>query len=103
MKKSKKYKKWKRENDFIEKQRNKSLSEKVMGNCKSKCYSCLWAGYLFDVEKCQFLPYCCNYQHLGKIANVSIIKWNDNHETREEKYIEFQNHNKKEYLVYASC
>ena len=89
LKKSKKYKKWKRDNDFIKKQKSKALPNRIMGNCKIECYSCVWAGYLFDEEKCQYTPYCCNHLHLGKIVNYSISKWNDNNEIREEKYMSY--------------
>lgn len=86
MKKSKKYKKWKNDTEFIKRQNSLPLEKRIMGNAKPNCYTCIYAGYLFNKEKQCLEPYCTKNTHSGKIYNISITKWNDNFDDRTKNY-----------------
>lgn len=86
MKKSKKFKKWLSDRKFIQKQNTLPLEERTMGNAKPYCYTCVYAGYIFNEEKTCFEPYCTKYSHQGRIYNLSISKWNDSFDDRTKNY-----------------
>lgn len=86
MKKSKKFKKWKNDLKFIQKQNALPLEEKTMGNAKPHCYTCIYAGYIFNEKKSCLEPYCTKYSHQGRIHNISLTKWNDSFDERMKNY-----------------
>lgn len=103
MKKSKKLKKWLNDYKFIQKQKSLPLNERTMGNAKPHCYTCVYAGYIFNEDKMCFEPYCTKYSHQGKIYNISVEKWNDSFDERKSNYENKTLYKKHENinLVYA--
>lgn len=99
MKKTKRFKAWKLENDFINKQKSLPMGQKLMGNAKSNCYTCIYAGYIFNAEKQCFEPYCTKKGHPGRIVNYSLNKWNDNFDERSKNYEDFVI-NQKDYRIF---
>lgn len=86
MKKSKKLKKWLNDTRFIQKQNSLPLEERTMGNAKPHCYTCVYAGYIFNADKLCLEPYCTKHSHQGRIHNLSIAKWNDSFDDRTKNY-----------------
>ena len=86
MKKSKRYKKWHRDQKFINKQNSLDIKDRIMGNAKENCYICKFAGYIFSENTLRFEPYCLNKSHMGRICNYSLSKWNDKYDIRESNY-----------------